>query len=368
MKEQFDDYCMSCFRRRDGELVCAHCGSAEIPDRDESCIPARELLNGRYLIGDVKELDRNYILYKAWDFKEKKLVAIKEFFPTKFVHRGEDGQSVEPDNDNMNDKLKIYARHFIEGAERVRELDECQNLMAVYDCFNCNGTAYIAQENLSGITLDKLIEKGGCRDNIPLAVEIMTKLCSGLSALHKNNLVYRILMPCNVLLTRKKKSGMNIKLINYFAVDDVSPYKEVEIPDLAVQGYTAPELCGSRGRQGSFTDVYAAGAIMYELLTGKKPDDAIARLENDTLAPPDKLNPEVSQQLSDSVMRALCVDDSLRFRKASDFSATLNGNKKIVDFDGEEEKMVRVKKKNTAIALAILAAAIIGVVIWVILS
>jgi hypothetical protein len=74
------EVCISCFCEKEG-AVCSRCGYAESENRKNSLLPARTLLEGRYLTGEVIGIDSASADYKALDTEKKMIVEIQEYFP-----------------------------------------------------------------------------------------------------------------------------------------------------------------------------------------------------------------------------------------------------------------------------------------------
>ena len=96
---------------------------------------------------------------------------------------------------------------------------------------------------------------------------------------------------------------------------------------LVTPGYSPVEQYGEEGEQGPWTDIYALGAVAYEALTGRAPDDAVARVQDDRL--PDVAEAaerSVSPKLAAAVMRALAVEPRDRPQTTGEWRAMLEGS------------------------------------------
>jgi hypothetical protein len=90
-------------------------------------------------------------------------------------------------------------------------------------------------------------------------------------------------------------------------------------------GYAPWEQYHRHGKQGAWTDVYACAATLYHLVTGTVPPEASERVAEDSLLPPQQLNPALSSQTNHAIMRALSIDPAVRPQSASEFQDALKG-------------------------------------------
>lgn len=128
----------------------------------------------------------------------------------------------------------------------------------------------VMREYLSGETL---AEKLGREGTLPpcVAVTIITQICRGLEALHKNGLVHRDVTPNNIILT----SDGNAKIIDYGIARAFDTKKSTDTAILGTPGYAAPEQFGF-SQSNARTDIYAAGVLLNVMLTGKMPSECLA--------------------------------------------------------------------------------------------
>ncbi len=149
------------------------------------------------------------------------------------------------------------------------------NILAIHDVGTHDGTAYAVTELLEGETLRQRIAGGA----LPLrkAVEIAIQIASGLAAAHQKGIVHRDLKPENVFVTRDGQ----VKILDFGlaaliapAADDVRD-SPTTVPGtepgvlMGTVGYMSPEQV--RGtRIDHRTDIFALGAVLYEMLTGRR--------------------------------------------------------------------------------------------------
>jgi serine/threonine-protein kinase len=149
------------------------------------------------------------------------------------------------------------------------------------------------------------------------AVRIVIRLCEALAYVHDQGVVHRDIKPGNIMIC----ADGTLRILD-FGLAITPAHKRVAPPGLAgtvgTAVYMAPEQV--RGRRGDTrVDVYAVGCILYELTTGSRPypledpeESAFARLTGDPAAPR-QLNPEISAELEEIILRAVTRNPSQRY-------------------------------------------------------
>jgi non-specific serine/threonine protein kinase len=185
------------------------------------------------------------VVFEAHDERLDRMVAIKRLRPI----------TTDP---SLRERLSREARV----AAGVSHPNICQ----VYELGEAEGDLYIVMELLSGETLAERIGQGPLP--LPEALQISLGVLSALEALHGRGIVHRDLKPSNVFLTPH-----GAKLLD-FGVARPRPASEMDLT-LTAPGtiigtprYLAPELLGSE-RASPAADLFAMGAILFEMLTGK---------------------------------------------------------------------------------------------------
>ena len=159
-----------------------------------------------------------------------------------------------------------FVRRFIDEAKSVARLSH-QNVVAVYDQGADGPFLYLAMEYVPGRTLRDLLREWGCFPP-ELALEIMSGVLDGLAAAHASGIVHRDVKPENVLITTDGR----VKVADFGlarAQAEVGHTRAGTI--IGTVAYLAPEQVTGTFPTGPRSDVYAAGVLLYELLTGTKP-------------------------------------------------------------------------------------------------
>lgn len=349
----YENICISCFRDMGGKDTCPHCGNMESGNRKSYYLPARAILQDRYLIGECIATDRNTISYKALDMDEKRIVEIQEHFPRDAVARSKQSMDVNVISPEFTANFEKSVRTISENARTMMQFADSPNIIHIYNAFTANNTVYIVNEYLEGLTLEDYLKENGGALSPEAATDIIIAVLDGLQRIHKENLVHRAVIPRNIVLT----TGNQIKLINFTFLKEITPYKESEMTVYFFPGYAPYEQYVSREIRGAHTDIYSAGAVLYRMLMGRKPQDAIDRKTGDTLR--NSFEPSIPETIVLSICKAMNMDKELRFKSAADFRNALLGKSEVVDVISEIEDEKNKKEKRSVIILSAVLAVLV---------
>jgi serine/threonine-protein kinase len=209
--------------------------------------------------------------------------------------------------------------HFLREAQILAHLNH-PALAHVYEYFTEDDKHYLAMEYVPGHTLeDEMIELGR-----PLDAELVVRwgviLADVLTYLHAQNppIIYRDLKPANVMLT---PSGA-LKLIDFGIARRLLPARLRDTAQLGTDGYAPLEQYASKSEPRS--DVYALGATLYHLLTGRVPESAPRRSTGDALTPIRAINRGVPEPVERVIMQALSLQPQDRFPGAAAMGEALS--------------------------------------------
>jgi serine/threonine-protein kinase len=182
------------------------------------------------------------------------------------------------------------------------------NAVAVYDQGSDDGHVFLVMELVRGRTLRDLLRERGALPPA-LAVSIMEPVLGALAAAHRAGLVHRDVKPENILLADDGAVKVaDFGLARAIEADQSSTRTGLMMGTVA---YCPPEQI-SRGSADARSDVYSAGVVLFELLTGSAPyvgDSAMAvayQHVNSDVPPPSTRRPGIPPQLDEIVLRATC--------------------------------------------------------------
>ncbi len=195
-----------------------------------------------------------------------------------------------------------------------------------------DGTPYIAYEFLQGESLAQRIAGG------PMPLDQITSIIrgvgSGLAAAHRAGIVHRDLKPQNIFLVQSEVAGHAVEMAKVldFGISKLRGSQTVKTQDSTLLGtpqYMAPEQAtGQHANVDERTDIFALGAIVYEMLTGRPAfsgasiPEVVFKVVYEQPAP---LDVPVPQNVADAIARAMSKQASDRFPTVSAFVEALTG-------------------------------------------
>jgi eukaryotic-like serine/threonine-protein kinase len=255
--------------------------------------PIGQLLDGRYLVESHVARGGMATVYLARDVRLERTVALKVAHPELARDRE-------------------FVDRFIGEARAVARLSS-PNVVAVYDQGSTGDLNYIAMEYVPGPTLRELLVARGTL-NPREALDIIERVLAGLAAAHDAGIVHRDVKPENVLLG----NGTSVKVADFGLARAESGIRHTRSGLLiGTAAYLAPEQVTSNAADQR-TDVYAAGVMLFELLTGQQPHTgetplAVAYQHVNSVVPaPSSVNPDLPPALDSLVAIATSRDPELR--------------------------------------------------------
>jgi serine/threonine protein kinase/HAMP domain-containing protein len=213
------------------------------------------------------------IAYKATDVNLNAKVVIKEYLPEDFAYRTTDS-SVCARDDHDQGFYQTGLDSFLVEARTLATFRH-PNIVRVARFFEANRTAYMVLEYERGQSLKAWRKK---HEHVPEAelVALLAPLFNGLAVVHKSGYLHRDIKPDNIYVRDEDGS---LVLLDFGAARQTAS-QSTEVGTVVTPGYAALEQYAGGGRQGPWTDIYAMGATLFWLVTGKKPFEAPARLDN----------------------------------------------------------------------------------------
>lgn len=219
------------------------------------------------------------ITYRAFDSQLAKIVAIKEYLPVEFAVRGADRQVVP--------RGGSFAEDFAWGRDRF--LDEARalarfrhpHIVPVMRFIEANGTAYTVMEFEDGRSVAEMLREPGRRLPPPDVRRLTEGLLSGLAAVHAQGFLHRDIKPSNIIIRR---DGMPI-LIDFGAARLAIGGRSRTLTSVLTPQYAPIEQYAMDGKQGPWSDIYSAGAVLYRAIAGEPPPEAASRVSQDPYKP-----------------------------------------------------------------------------------
>ncbi len=251
-----------------------------------------------YIIDNVQGQGGFGITYSAHRAEDNLHVAVKEFFPNQLnLQRASDG-TVHAGKD-VQDFYQGGMNSFLDEAKALAKLRNLPSVVKALSYFQANGTAYLVMEFIDGTSLKNLLRKDGAVS----AEEFLPKfrvLLEDIEKMHKAGLLHRDIAPDNIMLD----NDGNLKLIDFGSARSIENGRSMTVQ--LKPGFAPVEQYTSHG-QGTYTDVYGICASIYYCLTGKVPADAMSRLDNDPLVPPNQYGAGLTERQQEVLLRGLAV-------------------------------------------------------------
>lgn len=225
----------------------------------------------------------------------------------------------------------LFQERFRREAQSAAGLNH-PNIVAIYDTGEdtvvTNGTSvtipYIVMEQIEGVTLRHMLQNGP-RILPERSLEIVAGVLAALDYAHRNGIVHRDIKPANIMInTHGDAKVMDFGIAR--AISDAATSVTATSAVMGTAQYLSPEQ--ARGELADArSDIYSAGCVLYELLTGRPPFNgetpvAIAYQHvNEAPVPPSSVDPSIPETLSTIVLHALSKDPSTRYQTAAEMRA-----------------------------------------------
>lgn len=205
-------------------------------------------------------------------------------------------------------------KRMIQNAKKL-SIQNCPNLRQIYRIGQMKGFRFVAMEWLEGESLFNLLQRDGTV-SYGRALSIMLGVTEALKVSSNQNVYHGDIRPSHIMI---EKDG-RVKLCNLGLADDaVENIRElVEYGD-PVSIHLAPELAVKNASPGILSDMFSVGSCFYHMIIGTPPVkghypfEALIRTMDDGLLPPHKINPNVPEQLSNTIMKLLSPAPKRRY-------------------------------------------------------
>lgn len=353
--------CMGCMEEFDDRAeICPHCGyRVGQPPKEAYYLDPGTILNGQYMVGKVLGYGGFGVTYIGWDMTLGRKTAIKEYLPSDFATRVHGERRLTIYSEDAKEQFQSGLQSFISEAQKLAKFNNIPEIVDIYDCFIENDTGYIVMEFLYGQTVKELLAKGKAF-SYPTAIKIIKAILTGLENVHQAGIIHRDIAPDNIFITVDDE----IRLLDFGAARYAVTKHSRSLSVILKPGYAPEEQYRSKGEQGPWTDVYGAGATLYRMITGIRPQESIERLTEDRVKTPSELGIEIPQSVENALMNAINVRRQDRFATAQEFLDALESDhverKEATPIDSGKLKMPGWVKGVT-VGCIVTAAAVIAV-------
>jgi eukaryotic-like serine/threonine-protein kinase len=263
------------------------------------------LLNNRYQLLEPLGTGGMAQVYRARDLMLERFVAIK-------ILRSDYSADAE---------LQVRFRQEAKAAANLSH----PNIVTVHDFGFDQGKLFIVMELVPGTNLKTMVENLG-KFNPEDALPIVIQACAGLGYAHRAGLVHCDVKPHNILVTPDRR----VKVTDFGiarAIAGINPDEQNDV----VWGsplYFSPEQAAGQAPSPA-SDVYSLGVVMYEMLAGRPPfvaktAETLARLHREMMPQPlGELNPKVTPELEQIIMKVLAKEPAARYRTADQLGRVL---------------------------------------------
>jgi serine/threonine protein kinase len=254
------------------------------------------------------------VVYQARDTHLDRLVAIKVLPPDKVADPGR-------------------RQRFVQEAKAASALNH-PNIVTIYDIRAEGGVDFIVMEYIAGRTIEEAIASKGMRPAQVLKYAV--QIADALAKAHGAGILHRDLKPSNIMVTEEGR----VKILDFGLAKLLEPSDSPEAATLtarqlteegAVLGtaaYMSPEQAEGRKLDGR-SDIFSFGAVLYEMVTGRRPFTGDSRLSmmakilNEDPKPPGQLAASIPPELEKLMLRCLRKDPARRYQTMADLKVAL---------------------------------------------
>ncbi len=252
------------------------------------------------------------IVYKAEDIQLQRLVALK-FLPP---HVSKDSEE---------------KARFIHEARSASALNH-PNVTTIYGIEESSEGLFIAMECVEGKTLKQIVKEGPL--SMKKVLDLGIQICEGLAVAHEKGVIHRDIKSENIMVTARGQ----VKIMDFGLAKLKGASKLTQAgTTLGTIGYMSPEQAsGEEVDQRS--DIFSAGVVLYELLTGRLPFQGenqaaiVNAIINEEPQPVARFNSQASAKLEDMVSKALAKDREERYQHIDDLLADLRRERKVLEY------------------------------------
>jgi serine/threonine protein kinase/WD40 repeat protein len=243
-------------------------------------LPPNTILDGSYRITRVVGVGGFGITYEAEDTNLSTSVAIKEYYPFDFGDR-DNTMSVRPKSDRHKKTFDWGRSNFLLEARTLARFEH-PSIVRVTRVFEANSTAYMVMRYERGLSFEAWLNRLG---RLPTQEEldaIVAPLLEALDMMHAADFLHRDIAPDNIIV---RADGSPV-LLDFGAARRSVAEMSRTLTGIVKAGYSPHEQYSSNNRlQGPWSDLYALGGTLYRAVTGRPPEEATMRVDEDRMPP-----------------------------------------------------------------------------------
>jgi eukaryotic-like serine/threonine-protein kinase len=327
-------------------------GDAELRKEVESLLASSEK-DGSFIDSPAYAAAPTLITHQPAELKKGATVGAYDI--VSFISRGGMGEVYLAHDRRLGRKvaLKILPKSFTKNQDRLRRFEQearsasalnHPNIITIYEILKSESTHVIATEYVEGETLRQRLANGSFE--LSEALNVATQVADALSAAHKAGIVHRDIKPENIMIRR---DGY-VKVLDFGLAKlseevpavsaDEAPTRQVRTGSgviIGTAGYMSPEQ--ARGKPvDARSDIFSLGAVVYEMVTGRKPfdgetpSDVLASILRTEPTPVSQLLEDAPPELTRIVAKALKKDREERYQVISDLLLDLKTLKQDLEF------------------------------------
>jgi serine/threonine protein kinase len=265
---------------------------------------------GRYRIEEKLGAGGMGLVYRARDLHLGRTVALK----------------VLPLGLTTNKDLRA---RFVREAKAASALNH-PHIITIYDIGDADGREFIAMEFVEGQTIRDTL--AGQRLSLSETLDYSIQIVQALHAAHSAGIIHRDIKPANIMIAETPSGHKKAKLLDFGLAKLMEPHRQGEIEDtgtitgtvLGTAAYMAPEQADGKATDAR-SDIFSLGAVMYEMLSGRKPFQGKSNLAILSAVLHEEPAPlkNIPSELQNVIARCLRKDPALRFQTAGDLELAL---------------------------------------------
>lgn len=308
--------CLGCLERKDYDGPCQYCGYSEDTPHLPSYLAPGSVLNDRYLVGRLLRYNGESATYLAYDAVMQRKIWIKEYMPDTLCARVKGSSLISVNQQNLA-PYKTFMSEFTELNKLLSKMRTLSHINPALELFAENNTTYVTFDVIEGITLKEYLQQNAGELSWDEVKSLFPPIFTTISLVHNAGIIHRGISPDTIWIT---DSG-ELKISDFCIT--ASRTNNTELAPELFAGYAAPEQYASSNWQGTWTDVYGICAVLYRILTGCMPTEAVSRVGNDNLCEPSSVNKNIPANVSKVIMSGLTLSGDMRIQTVTELVTKL---------------------------------------------